>query len=208
MTVLLLYQPPTHGAQFKAVGDFGIPALFEFDATLSESHALSVEYTEHPTEDGFKISDAGIVGQDQVSFTGSISRTSLNPAPWLANLPGRLERATEVLYYITQSRLPVTVSTPFRVLVDYYITSIKVSRSPETGQAADYSIELKKINTVSSASVAIPLALLAPPVAPGGSAAVNAGTQTAAQTNADAQALKKPKSGIAGGVDFLTKVGP
>lgn len=201
----LVYPAADQGAEFEQYDADGNLLLFVFDATLGESHTVEVDWTEHPVEDGAVISDHAVVTQETVSFTGTLSRTSLATNPRIANEPGRLEQAAQTLLNMAASKNRVTAFTPFRVLEDYRISAVTINRSPDAGQAAEFNIDLKKITVVSSEQVDIPPALVKAKTRNQATKEGSAGTQTATQTDADTEAGQgDPRSWGVNLSDFFT----
>lgn len=204
----LVYPAAQQGAEFEQYDDEGNLTLFVFDATLGETHSVAVEWTEHPVEDGAVVSDHATVMQQTTSFTGTLSRTSLATDPRIANEPGRLEQAADTLLQMAANKTRVTVFTSFRVLDDWRIAAVNIKRSPEIGQAAEFTVDLKKIVIVSSEQVDIPPTLVKPAARNQATPEGSAGTQTATQTDANTEAGPDDGTGRRswgkGGKDFLT----
>lgn len=204
----LVFPPAQTGAEFESYDDDGRLSLFVFDVTQSETHTQSVDWTEHPTESGANVTDHGTLSQPTASYSGTLSRTSIATNPRIANEPGRLEQAVQTLFEMVAARTRVTIFTPFRVLEDYRLVSVSVSRSVEIGQAAEFTLDLKKITTVEAQSVDIPPALVKPAARAQATKETSAGTQTASETSADAEAGPDDGTGRRSwgkqGLDFLT----
>ena len=205
MPVTLIRPFVDRGAAFDSFDETGQQvAVFEFDATLSESRSRSVAWTEHPVEDGTVVTDHGTLSQETASFSGKIARSSLAKNPGIPNEPGRLEAATDALFAILAAKQEVTVFSPFKILEGYRVASVSVARSPDSGQAADYTVELVKIATVSSELVAAAPATVKADKRAAATPEQAGGTQTGTETTPDGEAGPDGlKSWGAESVDFF-----
>jgi hypothetical protein len=147
------------------------------DASLSESHNAEVEATDHPVEQGADVTDHLRAKPRTVTIEGLITNTPM-PDP---GVDARNAEVTEVRSpdgrVVFDSRTPtmdatragaayrdllalragklVTVVTAIETLENMAITSIQVPRDAKSGQALRFSIQLKEIRQVSSATTKI-----------------------------------------------------
>jgi hypothetical protein len=171
-----------------------------FDATLSESETISVEWSEHPIESGATVADHAVVRPPELSLEGFITRTPLSMSTELDNLdPNYLDAALDALRGMTADREPVLIVTGLRAYEDYRITSLTVSRSPEDGQAARVSLSLRPVQIVEAGTVLLPPLPIKP--AKKNAAAGEASQGTQSPTDASGEGAGGRTSLLKGGLD-------
>lgn len=159
--------------------------FFEFDATISEDHSDSIEWTRNPVESGIDVTDHAIVQPEEVSITGVVSDTPLNAIPY----PDRSIELYDMILEVARNKALVTVVTGLRVYSDMGITSVGVKRdNKSSNQQVKPVITLRQVRKVNSVEIPIPPELLKPAVKPGGQSPVDAGKQPADAIDLEATA--------------------
>lgn len=173
------------GARMLSVGANG-QALrsFSLDGTLSENIEQSTTYPEHPTEDGYNITDTRITEPQRVSIEGIITRTPL----WdddATNDPLYFERTLEALEAIERNGEEVTVTTSLRAYAKRRISRLSIGFGQADGESVRVSFDLVQIRTVTAQTVDVPALAVAEDKKGDASAEANAGTQTGTPDPAD-----------------------
>lgn len=118
------------------------------EATISENHEATCTVTDQPIETGARISDHIILDPERVTIEGFVSDTPINATT------GFNSQATfDQLYALRAARELLVVVTGYKVYTDMAITRISVPRTSRTGQAINFTVELKKINRVGSLTI-------------------------------------------------------
>jgi hypothetical protein len=178
MAVLIVKPPAVQGASI--IEPLALTVVV-FDATMSEDHTSSVEWTDFPVESGLDVTDHAIENPNEVVITGVISDTPLFATP----TPNRSRSAFETLIRLKESHKLVTVVTGLKVYNNMGIVSVTTTRDNQTGQAVVPVVEFKQIRLVQSVTIPIPPELLKPSVAPGGSSESDAGAQSPSDVDVD-----------------------
>jgi hypothetical protein len=154
------------GTQFPTMG-FPLPALVEFDASISESHNDEAEVTEHPIEEGSNISDHFRKLPVYLTLEGMITNT---PIVFLASLTpnspivgdfkptwDRVETAYAKLREFQTAGVLVDVITSLRTYANMALISVGVVREASTGNALHVSMTLREVKIANSLSIDQPI---------------------------------------------------
>lgn len=128
----------------------------EFDALIDETRGFEATVPEYAVEKGFNVSDAIILGSETLSMTLFLTNT---PVTWHRRHGsdlGRVESVVKQLQELYYSAEPVTVVTSDATFTSMAITSLTISKSPETGYAREIPISFKKIRVTQAATTTIP----------------------------------------------------
>jgi hypothetical protein len=165
----------------KAKARIGIA---ELDASLSETHSMSAEVTNHPVEEGSEISDHIRKQPDSIQISGVVSNTPLvylasiqAPSPLMNDLTpvsDRAELAYAELQRIMSQGETVEVVTSLRTYENMALTSLSITRDAASGNVLNASMDLREVIIVKSKVVAAPV-----PATPANAPPVNAGRQPA-----------------------------
>lgn len=126
------------------------------DAALSQSHAVAVEVTKFPVEDGSTISDHAILKPDTYRVDGLVSNTPVVASDQMAGNERRAESARALLEIIVRTREPVTIDTGGKVLEAMMLSALDFPRDAALGDATRFSLTAEQIQTVQGETVAIP----------------------------------------------------
>lgn len=139
----------------------------ELDASLSETHSMSAEPTNHPVEAGFEITDHIRKKPDSIQITGVVTDTPLvylaslqTPSP-LANdhltpVTYRADLAYAELQRIMNEGETVEVVTSLRSYENMALTSLSVTRDAASGNVLNVSMDLREIIVARSETVSAP----------------------------------------------------
>ncbi len=127
--------------------------IIELDASISQSHELGAEVTDHPVEDGVDITDHVRPKPARVTIQGVVSAHPL-VADGQTVEAGREIDAWAVLEEIILQRLPVTLVTTLRVYQDVILLAVSTIRQ---GERAIYpQLELRQIRRAQQQVVTLP----------------------------------------------------
>lgn len=118
----------------------------EFDASLSEQHAVELDVTDFPVERGANFSDHKRRKPTQIQIEGYITNTPLVGTPD----PGRGVTAFQRLEAMADDPGLVSVSTEYKVYSNMALTSLRVPRSAQTGDGFQFTVNFKEIRIVSN----------------------------------------------------------
>lgn len=150
---------------------------FSLDGTLSENIEQSTTYPEHPTEDGYNITDTRITEPQRVSIEGIITRTPL----WdddATDDPLYFERTLEALEAIERNGEEVTVTTSLRAYAKRRISRLSIGYGQSDGGSVRVNFDLVQIRTVTAQTVDAPALPVAEDKKGDAAAEVKGGTQT------------------------------
>lgn len=143
----------TEGVRITAP-DEGLSVVL--DLHDSESHTREKEITDHPTENGFSISDGTIHKPRILSVHGMITRTPLDPVNVASPNENHLEEALEILETMFQQDYRLNVLTSFRLFIGYYMTVLKYDVQTGDGQSVQVTINFKRVDVVEAETTDIP----------------------------------------------------
>lgn len=169
MSFITVIEPPTKltfEAQYftksEKVGDIPI-TVFPVDATVREVYSQSARMTDINVENGAIINDHIIVSPPELEIEGIISDTpvDLNPNPFSTFASGITDIFTDAESFVTPSkvaydffRVNMAAKRKFNITTgrdfykDYYITSLRMPLSENTGRALEFSCRMKKMTIV------------------------------------------------------------
>jgi len=131
-------------------------AGIEFDALISSDHKMEASVPEYATENGFKVSDTIILGQETLSMVLYLTDT---PVTWYnrhgAN-KGRVKNICAKLQSLYYTATPVKIVTTDRTYNNMAIESITISKSLENGYAREIPISFRKIRVTAAKFTTIP----------------------------------------------------
>jgi hypothetical protein len=156
--------------------------VVELDASLSETHSMSAEVTNHPLEEGSEISDHIRKQPDSIQITGVVSNTPLvylaniqAPSPLVNDLTPVSDRAE--LAYVELQRImsqgeTVEVVTSLRTYENMALTSLSITRDAASGNVLNASMDLREVIIAKSEVVSAPV-----PATPANAPPINGGRQ-------------------------------
>lgn len=135
------------------------------DASFSQAHGLEADVTDHPVEDGSDISDnhrakpkiVQIVGQvsDSPIQTGFPLQTAISSVGSLIAGDDPVQAAWDTFNrYFDDSEL-ITISTSLREYQKCMIVSLSVPRDAKTGKVLRFTLNVKQIRVVTTASTTL-----------------------------------------------------
>lgn len=162
----------------------GLSAL-TVDVVENETHDWRNEVSDYPVEGAANISDNIRQTPDRLSYTCFISNTPIqglvdevvNFADKFLNGRKRTQDAYNQLLALKNLKIPVTVTTRYRVYEHMGIESVSIPREPENGDALVFDITLKEINIVRTQMGKVPDGIGRPGAQAGNSAKTRAGTK-------------------------------
>lgn len=165
----------------------GLSAL-TVDTVDRENHQWRNEISDYPVEGAANISDNIKQTPDRLEFTCFVSNTPIegtldqvaNFADRFLNGRKRTQDAYNQLLALKKLRIPVTVTTRYRVYENMGIESVSIPREPDTGDALVFDITLKEINIVRTAMTKVPEGIGRAGAQAGNSAKTRAGVKTEA----------------------------
>jgi hypothetical protein len=153
------------GTSFPIMG-FPLPALVEFDASVTETHKDETEVTGFPVEDGAEISDhirklpssievEGVISNTPIIFLASLQATS----PVIGDLKPTLDRVETGYAKLREFQIAgilVDVITSLRSYKNMALTSISVTRDQRTGNILSSILSLREVMVATAMSVDLP----------------------------------------------------
>lgn len=133
----------------------------EFDASVEEVHAITVDVTKHPLERGAVVSDHKIKKPAKLRITTVTTNTPiLHLAAFrLAGIPGGATpdvHAWDTLERLAEGEELLTVTTSLKTYDNMVIRKSSVPRDAARGNTLEATIDLEEIFTVGLASVQAP----------------------------------------------------
>lgn len=164
--------------------NYPLPALVEFDASVSESHNDESEITDHPIEMGSDVTDhfrklpITLTLELKVTNTPVVFLASaLSNSPVLTDVVrpcfDRVEAAYAKLREFQESGVLVDVVTSLRSYSNMAILSIAVPRDKDIGNELAVTLTLREVKIANSLSVDVPI-----PEEVANNAPANAGQQS------------------------------
>lgn len=123
------------------------------DAYIQEGHRKAANVTNYPIENGSFIADHVIQRPDVISIQGLVSKSVLGTSA-LSN--SRILDTYEILTFLKELGLPITIVTGLKVYEDMVITNLDVNRTARNGQSLPFSLTAQKITIVQSQTAQIP----------------------------------------------------
>jgi len=154
------------GVRFPTAA-FPLPALVEFDASISETHSDSAETSDHPVEDGSDITDHIRVLPKTIEINGVITNT---PIIFLATLQAkspvtgdltrtldRVETGYQQLQDFMNRGILVDVITSLRTYSNMVLLSMAVTRDAASGNILDCTLSLREMKIATAMSIDVPV---------------------------------------------------
>lgn len=155
---------------FKDAGDsvFKIDgsglATMQFDVVENEAHEWQNEISAYPVEGLKDASDNIKQKPDELRITGFVSNQPIsgildqaeNFADRLLNGRKRTQEAFNQLSALRDLRVPVTVTTRFRVYTSLGIDNVSIRRVPDAGDAILIDIAFKEVRVVKTSTTQLP----------------------------------------------------
>ena len=164
---------------------FEILQELKMDITTGEDYTTSVEWTQHPREEGADATDNASLQLDRVSLRGVMTQTPIIGGDTSTD---RLDAAQETLSRLVKDRIPLLVTTGLRVLEDYVATNLVITRSQATGQSFEFSIDLQELITVEAQFTEVEPAPVRADKAGAAAPATDGGTKAPTETTPEAEA--------------------
>jgi len=136
------------------VGDIAV------DATMSESHTHEYEVTTNPVEGSAPITDHIIRQPRKFTITGVITNSPVDQGLGLdlrEGLERRAESAYDDLIALADACGVVTLETTLGTLQNMALSSIEVTRDPDTGDAIQFTLSCQEIVIVGIQLVQLPV---------------------------------------------------
>lgn len=129
----------------------------EFDANLNEVVTVAANVTSYPVEDGSNISDNVVDEPDEIQIDAVITNTPANIDDTLLAATTRAEDKYDGLLLLKMAGDVVSVFTSAGEYTNMIITRLARTRNASVGEAAQFSISLRKIRKVQSSVAEVPL---------------------------------------------------
>lgn len=141
----------------------GLAAL-TVDTVDDETHDWSNDISQYPVEGAEDISDNIKPKPDELNFTCFVSNTPVhglidevvNFTDRFLNGRKRTADCFNQLKALKDLRIPVTVSTRYRVYENVGITAVVIRRSPDDGEALIFDVRFREINIVKTQTGTVP----------------------------------------------------
>lgn len=167
ITDLLFKRQPLQIGTRKPSTSIPLPALVEFDASVTETHTDESEVTEFPVEEGSDISDHVRKKPTVITIEGMISNT---PILFLATLQAkspidgdltpvrdRVEAANSKLQELQDAGVFVDVITSLKTYSNMVIIGKSVYRDAANGNVLRVTLTLKEIKIASALTIDKPI---------------------------------------------------
>ncbi|WP_313389960.1 phage baseplate protein [Leclercia sp.] len=177
---------------FKDAGDSvfhikgsGLAAL-GFDSIDEEAHTWANDVSDYPVEGKKDVSDNIKQRPDELRITAFISdtpisaivKTMMQTADRFLNGRSRTAAAFEQIKALRDLRIPVTVTTRYRVYENMAITEATIRRTPDIGSALVVDLSFKEIRIVSTQMGRVPDGIGRSGAQAGNTAKTRAGVKT------------------------------
>lgn len=132
---------------------------FELDVTLDETHSWANEITDNPVEEGVPSTDFIAKQPDIITMRGLASTASLGQGLLTFVQFGtadNVQEAFDALYRLKESGEPVTVTSKLKTYKDMVVRTVDIPRTPNIGEAIQYTVELKHVRRVTSKTAEVP----------------------------------------------------
>ena len=125
------------------------------DASIEEMHTMTSKISQFPVEDGSTISDNIYNEPEKISIQGVITSTPLPNSPnyFFGSAENAPRDAYDYLCRLRKNKELITVTTDLMVYKNMGITSIRIPKNTKVGGSLQFTIELEKVNIVSSKTV-------------------------------------------------------
>ncbi len=150
------------GGRFFTSGIESTVGNLELDAVLDEGHSWEATVTTSPVEKGSDITDSIQMQPERLTVRGFVSDSPLVASATVAGVVNggavgnRTQAVFELLRRLMEARELVTVYTKYRIYTDMAIKSVDIPRSPEVGEALEFTMEFVKVRLVSTQLVELP----------------------------------------------------
>jgi len=142
----------------------GSTASFEVDAVLSETHNFSRQVTDNKVENGSPIADHIIKNPVTLEIQAIVTDAPIKGiiegiSDAVDNLLGGSKYTNDcfgALYQLYEYQGYMTVYTQYKTYPKMVIESISIPRDPKDGEALVFTISMKQIRIVSSATTKLP----------------------------------------------------
>jgi hypothetical protein len=152
------------------IPSFPLPALIEFDASVSETYTDETEVMGFPVEDGSEISDHirklpvsieinGVISNTPIVFLASVQANLPKSSPIVQDLKPTLDRVETgyaQLRAFQDAGILVDVVTGLRSYWNMALTSISVSRDANTGNILNSTLTLREVKIAQAMSIDLP----------------------------------------------------
>jgi hypothetical protein len=126
------------------------------DAALSEKHALKVTLTKHPVEAGVAPSDHATLQPQTFGVEGMFTNLPLSQTQQQARAGGRfVSQMVDLLFATVAAREAITVQTELRKYTNMIMTSLSMPRTPDVGEAVQFSAEFEEVRFVQTQTVTL-----------------------------------------------------
>lgn len=129
--------------------------VWTFDATVTEQHSYMADVTQHPVESGLDITDHVQIKPFELTLTGVVTNTPIQPEEAGIDLPNRIQVLYDELRLLFEERSFLTVVTGLERYENMILMSIEVPRQGPGRQAIIPSLKFIQINTVDTAFVSV-----------------------------------------------------
>jgi hypothetical protein len=139
------------------------------DCSITETHTVANDVTEHPVETGFNVTDHVRAKPDELTIEGIVTNTpfsqtqrtrivqalgitfaSATDADQILGQPGYAEAAYTSLRDVRDSGRLITITTSLRTYENMVMTSLVVPRNKDVGDALRFTAQFKRVRVVSN----------------------------------------------------------
>ncbi len=189
----------------------GVSREIFFDATLSERPTFSSQLTTNPIESGSLINDHVIDNPDTLTIDGIISDTKVRILSGVQDIiergfgsAARSKSAFDLIKQLKEDHTIVTIVSGLTLYTNMIVVGFSPVRTPTTGKALRFTLQLQKLITVNSKVVELEPANLSD-VHEDGTDQIQSTTDAGKQATKDAgTAVRRNVSTLRLGLNFLT----
>lgn len=131
-------------------------AGIEFDALIERSEQHSANVPQYPIDAGFSVADNVSLEPTSLKLTLYITAT---PVTWLSRHGSgeqRVENICDQLLNIYETRMPISVTTPYKAYDNMIIKSITIRDTLQAGYAKEIPIEFVQVTVTAAQTVTVP----------------------------------------------------
>lgn len=183
------------------------------DITDSQDHVFESTITSNPIEDGSQVTDHIINEPDKLTLKGMMTDSPVRFASGVQDIAeqglggeSRSKSTFDTLKELRDSKTLVTITTTLNIYTNMAIRSFTVPRNSTTGNTLPFTLDLLKVEVVSSKTVATPADIVRDDpegTADQGASTVDAGKQPSKAVDAVTESKSSVAFDLAKGAGIL-----
>lgn len=131
-------------------------AGIEFDALIESTETYSSSVPTYPVDEGYSVSDNMALDSTELSMTLYVTATPVTWRDTHGSGEARLQLICDDLISLYESREMFDVVTPDRVFDNMVISSLEITRNPDSGMAIEIPITFTQVTVTAAAVTLIP----------------------------------------------------